>query len=120
MLIPIAIFVVCLCAGVVGAARWLPPLAEGPVGGLAFFAVCGLLGAGLALVGLQIYSIVEQLNRLSGSFGLSKAALLGSGLQNLLLEAGLLFGLALVVYLLAPSDPTTPESEACLPPTQLT
>jgi hypothetical protein len=117
MLIPIAIFVVCLCAGVAGSARWLPPLAEGPVGGLSFFAVCGLLGAGLALVGLQISSIVEQLDRLGGGFGVSKQAVLRSGLQELLLEAGLLLGLALVVYLLAPRDSTSSESEPC-PPTR--
>jgi hypothetical protein len=115
MLIPIAIFVVCLCAGVAGAARWLPPLAEGPVGGLAFFAVCGLLGSGLAVAGLRIYLIVEQLEELTGGVGLRKGDVLADGIAEMLFEAGALFGLALVVYLLAPRSAATAEPEAWLP-----
>ena len=103
MLIPVVIFVLCFGAGAVASARWLPDLAAGPVGGLAFFVVCGLAGAALAVVGLHVYSIANTLH--SGGFaGLrnAKAEVLASGLQVMLWEAGLLFGLAAAVFLLAP------------------
>lgn len=105
MLIPVVIFVACLVVSVGASSRWLPDLAAGPVGGLAFFAVCGLLGAALGLVGLHIYSIVEGLNQSGGFTGLrnEKAEILASGLASMLWEAGSLFGLAFVVYLLAPA-----------------
>lgn len=80
-------------------ARWLPDLAVGPVGGLAFFAVCGLLGAALGLVGLHIFSIVEGLDRFDG---VGKAEIVAGDLQSMLWEAGSLFGLSIAVYLLAP------------------
>jgi hypothetical protein len=113
VLIPIAIFAVCLCAGVAGSARWLPPLADGPVGGIAFFAVCGLLGAGLALVGLHIYLIVEQLDHVVGGLGgIRKGDVVANGVQDLLFDAGAIFALALVVYLLAPRDSPSAELEA--------
>jgi|SRR5271155_4975266 len=104
MVIPAVIFLACMGAGVVAASRWLPDLAEGPVGGLAFFVVCGLLSAALGLVGLHIYSIVNELNHFGGFAGLrnEKAELLASGLEDMLWEAGSLFGLAIAVYLLAP------------------
>jgi hypothetical protein len=90
--------------GVGASSRWLPDLAAGPVGGLAFLAVCGLLGAALGLVGLHIYSIVEELNNVGGSFsGIRKAEVVAEGLESMLWEAGSLFGLAFVVYLLAPA-----------------
>jgi hypothetical protein len=104
MLIPVVIFVACLGVGVGASSRWLPDLATGPVGGLAFFAVCGLLGAALGLVGLHIYSIVEELNNIGGSFGgIGKADVVAAGLESMLWEAGSLFGLAFAVYLLAPA-----------------
>lgn len=103
MVIPAVIFVVCFCAGVWGSTRWLPPLAEGAVGGIAFFGVCGLLGAALGLAGLHIYSIVRTVEDLGeGLQGDRKGELLAGGLTGLLFEAGAIFGLALVVYLLAP------------------
>jgi hypothetical protein len=102
MLIPVVIFAACLCAGAVAGARWLPDLTVGPVGALAFFVVCGLLGAALGLVGLHVYSIVEALDR-SGSFGgFGKGEVVAVGLRSMLWEAGSLCGLAIVVYLLAP------------------
>ncbi len=82
------------------ASRWLPELAPGPVGGLAFFAVCGLLGASLAVFGLDIYGIVDNL---TGSFaGLGERRILADGLESTLWETGVLVALALAVYLLAP------------------
>ncbi len=102
MVVPVPIFVACFGGGVVAASRRLPELADGPVGGLAFFAVCGLLGATLGLVGLHIYAIVGELG--SSPFGGSKddAEVLASGLAALLFEVGSIFGLAAIVYLLAP------------------
>ena len=104
------IFVACLGAGVVISSRWLPDLAVGPVGGLAFFVVCGLMGAALGLVGLHIYSIVENLNNFGGLAGTGKGDILAAGLEEMLWEAGSLFGLALVVYLLAPPGEAVKES----------
>jgi hypothetical protein len=103
-LVPALIFFVCLCAGVWAGTRWLPPLADGPVGGLAFFAVCGLLGAGLGLVGLHIYGIVRTLEETGrGLLDSDKGDVLASGLAQMLYDAGVVFGVALIVYLLAPS-----------------
>lgn len=98
---------VCLCAGVVAGARRLPDLAAGSVGGLAFFVVCGLLGAALALVGLHVYSIVEEWNAFGG---IKDGELVASGLGSMLWEAGSLFGLAAAVYLLAPRTELAEES----------
>jgi hypothetical protein len=109
MLVPAVIFVACLVAGVAGGARWLPDLAVGPVGGVAFFVVCGLLGAALGLVGLHVYSIVDELNHLGGFGGIRKGDILATGLESMLWDAGSLFGLAFVVYLLAPSAGTLEE-----------
>jgi hypothetical protein len=107
MLVPVAIFVTCLCVGVFAGARWLPDLAEGTVGGLAFFAVCGLLGAASALVGLHIYSIVHGLGGTTGSF---RSELVASGLNGMLWEAGSLVGIATAIYLLAPTVEITGQA----------
>jgi len=104
--IPIVIFVVCVSVGVLASSRWLPDLPGGTIGGLAFFAVCGLLGAALGLVGLQIYWIVRQ-GELLGRIGSS--AIVANGLSAILWQAGSLLGLAAVVYLLAPRAPTPEE-----------
>jgi hypothetical protein len=101
--IPIVIFVVCVSAGVFAGTRWLPDLASGTTGALAFFVVCGLLGASLGIVGLQIYSIVRQAEVL-GTLGGS--AIVSGGLSAILWQAGSLLGLAAVVYLLAPRAQT--------------
>ncbi len=101
MAILAVVFIACAGAGVAAGARWLPDLAPGPVGGLAFFVVCGLLGAALGLVGLHVLTIVEELNHLDG-IDISKADVVASGLESMLWEAGSVFGLASAVYLLAP------------------
>jgi hypothetical protein len=99
--IPVAVFVVCFSAGVFAGSRWLPGLDAGPVGGFAFFVVCGLLGAAAAVFGLHLYSIVEGLDRASG-FGELKRELVASGLTEMLWQSGLVAGLAVAIYLLAP------------------
>jgi hypothetical protein len=98
--VPPLIFVVCLAAGVYASSRWLPELAPGRVGGIAFFAVCGLLGAAAAVLGLDIYGIVENLS--DGFAGLDRRRIFADGLESLLWQTGVLVALALAVYLLAP------------------
>jgi hypothetical protein len=97
--VPILIFVVCLLAGVFAASTWLPELASGSVGGLAFFVVCGLSGSALGVAGLRIYGAVEgAAGEPRGSF---KNLYMASALTDMLWESGLLLGLAMGVYLLA-------------------
>jgi hypothetical protein len=107
VLVPILIFAACLSAGVMASSRWLPDLAAGPVGGFAFFVVCGLLGIALGLVGLHVYSIVEGLGTASGNF---RKALLADDLASMAWEVASVFGLAVVVYLLAPPAETVEEA----------
>jgi len=109
VLVPVLIFVVCVVAGAVGGTRWLPDLAAGPVGGLAFFVVSGLLGAGLGLVGLHVYSIVEELNNLGDFAGARKSEIIAAGLQSMLWEAGSIFGIGAAVYLLGPAAPVAED-----------
>lgn len=97
MIVPIVIFVVCFGGGAVAAANWLPDLGAGQVAGLAFFTVCGLLGGALGLVGLHVYSLINEL----GSRDLGEGELLAAILRNILLDAGTLVGLAAITYLLA-------------------
>jgi hypothetical protein len=111
MAIPIAIFVVCLSGGVYASSRWLPSLAAGPVGGFAFFAVCGLLGSGLAIAGLRIYTTVDALS-VRGGLGLLNREIVAEGLTDMLWEAGTVLGLAAAVYLLAPPAELAEEHAA--------
>jgi hypothetical protein len=116
MLVPVLIFVVALSAGVMATARWLPDLAAGPVGGLAFFVVCGLIGAALGLLGLHIYSIVEELEHFpegSPDQGLIVAA----GIRTMISEVGGLVAFASIVYLLAPRPSDVDDDEPELEPT---
>src|SRR5580692_3344455 len=101
MLIPVLIFFACFVGGVMSAARWLPDMAPGPVGGLAFFAVVGLFSAALSMAGLHAYSIINELTNPPPGLG-SKAELLAGGLRNILFDAGTLMAFAGIVFLLAP------------------
>jgi hypothetical protein len=109
MLVPVLIFFVCFVVGVMSAARWLPDLGPGPVGGLAFFAVVGLSSAALSVVGLHVYSIINELTNSRLDFGSTKAELLAGGLRNILVDAGTLFAFAAVVFLLAPGPEDADE-----------
>jgi hypothetical protein len=40
--------------------RWLPDLAPGPVGSMAFFIVVGLFSAALSMAGLHTYSVITS------------------------------------------------------------
>jgi hypothetical protein len=113
MLIPVLVFFACFGAGVMSSARWLPDLASGSVGGLAFFAVVGLISAALSMAGLHAYSIIAELTSRPPGLGIDKAEIVASGLRNILLDAGTLLGLAGIVYLLAPpaDDDETDEPQ---------
>ncbi|HXD55376.1 MAG TPA: hypothetical protein VN618_11525 [Solirubrobacteraceae bacterium] len=108
--IPALVFVATFGAGIMACARWLPEPAPGPVGGMAFFAVSGLVGAGAGLLGLHVYLIVRELESASGS-GLfdSKGDALAGGLASMLFDAGLVFAAAAAVYLLAPEAEDTQD-----------
>jgi hypothetical protein len=106
VLVPVLIFAACLSVGVMASSRWLPDLAAGPVGGLAFFVVCGLLGIALGLVGLHVYAIVEGLGPTSGNF---RKVLLAEDLEGMAWEVGSVLGLAVIVYLLAPPAETVED-----------
>jgi hypothetical protein len=93
--VPIVNFAACLVAGAFAGSQWLPSLAAGPVGGVAFFAVCGLLGAALGVIGLHIYEIVEA----SRFF---RNAVVAAQLSDMLFQAGAILGLGVAIYLLAP------------------
>lgn len=102
MLWPILIFVVCFAGGTAASARYLPDLDAGAVGGIAFFLVCGLLGAALSLVGLHLYSLVTEFERLGIGPRLAKAEIIAGILRDIVFEAGSLTAFAAIVYLLAP------------------
>ncbi len=102
LLVPVLIFVVCFGAGTTASARWLPDMAAGPAGSLAFFTVCGLLGATLSLLGIHVYLIANEIDHLHREIGTDKAELLAGGIRNILFEVSSLIGLAAIVFLLAP------------------
>lgn len=101
MLVPVLVFLVCFGAGIVISARWLPELGAGPVGGVAFFATCGLLAAALGVAGLHGYLTVNEIRHSVGP-GVSKAEVLAGGLQSILFDSGTIAALAGILYLLAP------------------
>ncbi len=111
MLVPIVIAVACFAAGIVAASRWLPDLQAGTSGTIAFFVVCGLCGAVLALVGIYVYLIVREAEHTEFETIRATASLLAAMLR----DAGTVAGLALIAYLLAPKPPreaTPPAGEA--------
>jgi hypothetical protein len=96
----VLVFLVCFGVGLTAAANWLPGLAVGRVGGMAFVTVCVLLGAALGMVGLHIYTLIDELRHVQS--GASEPEILADILRNILFDAGTLLGLAGIVYLLAP------------------
>jgi hypothetical protein len=103
MVVLAIVAVACFIAGMWAATTWLPALAEGSVGMLAYFVVCGLAGASVAVFGLHIWAIVNELT--ASSRFLANAEIVAAGLTSLLWESGSLAALALVAYLLAPKAP---------------
>jgi hypothetical protein len=105
--VPVIIFAACFVAGSVAGTLWLPSLAAGATGGLAFFAVCGLLGAGLGVIGLHLYVVVELIE----SSGLGKTVV-ADQLSDMLFQAGVVLGLGTAIYLLAPRSPAKAHETA--------
>lgn len=110
MLIPVVIFLLAAYAGVIVSSRWIPDLATGSAGGLAFFLVCGLVGAAAGLLSTHIYIVVEELKHLPSRA--SQGEIVAGFLRNLSFELGSLLGFAGVVYLLAPAPEIDAEFEA--------
>jgi hypothetical protein len=100
MIVLIVVAVVCFVAGVTATSHWLPDLADGRVGAIAFFVVCGLSGAALGLIGIDIDSMVRSLE-VGGRDGF-ESLIVANGLVSILRDGGTVAGLALVAYLLAP------------------
>lgn len=108
MFVPVLIFLACFGGGVFAATRWLPNLAEGAAGGVAYFVVCGLLGSALGLIALRLYVMVENLSDGElGSFSdRAGRSIVAAGLAEILFECGALLGVAAIVYLMAPARTT--------------
>jgi chromate transport protein ChrA len=113
MVVLVIVAVACFIAGMWAATTWLPALAEGPVGTLVYFVVCGLAGAVLALIGIRVWGIVRELEESRRL--LDSSQIVASGLVVLLWESGSLAALALIAYLLAPK---TEHSESNRPTTE--
>jgi hypothetical protein len=118
-LVPLLVFIACFGAGITASARWLPEGGQGPIGGVAFFLVCGLLAGALSIAGLDVYLTIKQIYELGEPFtggggkDLGSALILAEGLRNMLIESGTLVGFAGIVYLLSPlvgDEPITTES----------
>lgn len=103
MVVPVLIFVACFGAGVAAAARYLPELDRGPVGAIAFFVVCGLIGGALSLVGLELYALARELELRHGdlAFG-GEGEIVAAIIREVVFESGSIVALAAIVYLLAP------------------
>jgi len=106
MAVLIVVAVVCFSAGSYAAARWLPALADGPVGTIAFLVVCGLGGVAVALIGINADSIARQLEQTGLRSGAEfEVLIVSTGLVSILRDSGTVAALALVAYLLAPKPP---------------
>jgi hypothetical protein len=90
--------VACFVAGIWGATKWLPPLADGPVESLVYFVVCGLAGAVLVVFGVHIWQIVRELER---ERFVASEVFVADDLMGTLWQSGTLAALALIPYLLA-------------------
>jgi hypothetical protein len=122
MVVLIIVAVACFTAGTFAATRWLPDLESGPVGGIAFFVVCGLCGAVLALLGINVDSIVRELQESGGFGGLRtntrlETSILSQGLLSIMRDCGTVGALTLIAYLLAskqsiPQDPAGGDAPA--------
>jgi hypothetical protein len=99
MVVPIVIAVACFAASVIASSRWLPDLEAGTLGTIAFFVVCGLCGATVAIVGDYVYLIVRDVEQ-SGSLEILNP--IAGLLAAMLRDGGTVAGLALIAYLLAP------------------
>lgn len=93
MLVFAIVAVACFIGGMWAATTWMPALAEGPVGTLAYFVVCGLAGAVVAVLGIHVWQIGHIAKIKEGPKYLHEEGI------------GTLAGVALIAYLLAPKAP---------------
>jgi hypothetical protein len=71
-----------------------------------------VLSAALSVAGLHAYATITEITNRPPGLGVDKAEILAGGMRNILLDAGTLFGLAGIVYLLAPpADDETDEPQ---------
>jgi hypothetical protein len=110
MVVLIVVAVVCFIAGVGASSRWLPELADGPVGGIAYFIVCGLAGAALSALGLNIDATVRSLEGTGSNLDGIETTILADSLISIMRDCGTIAGLALIAYLLAPKGAGEPSS----------
>ena len=68
-----------------------------------------MLAAALSLVGVRIYAIINQLNHIEGH--VEQSEIIAVGIRDIVWQAGTIFGLACVIYLLAPSPEDSDEGE---------
>ena len=92
----------CLVLGGLATARLLPPLAANPTGRLAFVSISVLGGVVIAIIGLDVVSLIHRLEVARGHGLLGRRELVTGTLLDLLSEAGLITAVALVAYLVAP------------------
>jgi hypothetical protein len=106
VVLPIVISVVCFGGAFGASIRWLPPLADNPVGTFAGFAVAALFGVAGAVIGLELYEMVRDLRDLTGTGdsipGSTKSQIVSDHIRAAGYEGGVVAGLACIVYLLAP------------------
>lgn len=91
--VPVGVFVGCLIVGTLAAGRALPDLPDTRFAGLIFFAVCGMIGAALALIGLHIFQMVE-----AGNFDGAAIEISGE-IVEMLWQTGVVLGVAMLLYL---------------------
>jgi hypothetical protein len=106
----VLVTVFCFIAGMMACSRWLPDFEDGPIGAAAFFVICGLGGAALALVGIGVDSTIRSLEE-SKAHAL-QVLVVSDGLITVLRDAGMIAALALIAYLLAPLAPESFEDDA--------
>jgi len=106
MLVFAIVAVACFIGGMWAATRWMPALAGGPVGTLAYFVVCGLAGAVVAVLGIHVWQIGHIAKIKEGPKYLHEEGIIGY-VDSLMWEVGTLAGVALIAYLLAPKAPAS-------------
>jgi hypothetical protein len=110
----VAIAFLCFLGGAVAASRWLPDLAPGPVAGVAFVVICGLSGAALTILGLNVDYLVRTLEE-EAPHDL-KVEAVTNVVTIVMRDCGSVLALALIAFLLAPRPPLYVSESDAEPP----
>jgi hypothetical protein len=105
--VPPVIFAGCLIAGVFAATSLVPDLPGGVVAGIVYFVVCGMVGVAVALVGLDIFQMVEGPSFTGRSF------VVAGELSDMGWQVSLVLGVAALLYIAAlriESDASSPAA----------